>query len=170
MEKLSTLIESSQCFVLFPSKLAVDSSNFVDLIKNRENEIRKSGKSEVKPVTLIILDGTWREARRMRHHSLIKDLPQIQLSMSSLTGYKSRFIARQKSEIEERMCTLEAFSLLLREMNSRLSNETQFGASLSENSDCLFDNLDTVMDGLLRQIGMKEKSNFKRINAKAKRC
>lgn len=162
MKKLSEIIKSSlHCYVLFPSELAVDSSRFVSLIKNKK-ELKESNSDKTKhSLVLIILDGTWREARRMRHHPIIKDLPEIQLSSHSVSGYKSRFIARQKSDVEERISTLEAFALLLIEMHNEISGGESEASVFSETSTLLLNNLDIVMEELLRQLGMKEKTNFK---------
>ena len=147
---------STHSFVLFPSSTAITATELSAIVSD-VNE--KDTEDSLSHTLVIVIDGTWREARRMRHHPVIKDLPEIQLCGDSLEGYKSKFVARQKSKIEERISTLEAVALLLLELAPSEASTEATTAQL------LFENLDIVMKQLLLQMGLKEKTNLKRIKA-----
>ena len=181
MEKLKRIVQENPCYVLFPSDTSTDVSTFVDAMKDYKNELQdieidniqskesKEGDSNIinnNKLTLIVLDGTWREARRLRHCDILEDLPKIQLSLDTMTDYKSRFIARQKSNVKERISTLEAVALFLREM-ALIKNKNEPTDDIIRNeetiAEVLLNNLDIVMQQLLLQSGMKSKSNLKRM-------
>ena len=80
------------------------------------NDVMKEDRKEG-GYTFIMLDGTWREARKMSKMNCFQDIHKIQLHPASLLYHKSLFTARQKSDVKERVSTLECSSLLLRELS-----------------------------------------------------
>lgn len=69
----------------------------------------------------IILDGTWRQARRMfRHSRYLQDLPVIQPQTDRVSSYTLR-----RSTVAEHLCTAEVAIALLEQMG-----EEQGGAAL----------------------------------------
>lgn len=181
---------SSHAFVLFPSEEAVGAEQVRALIaaaaegkeepreeeeqqeggeegEGQERERRKKKKREGlrNGVSLVVLDGTWREARRMRHSPVLAQVPEIQLAPSSVAHHESLFIARQKSDVVERISTLEAVALLFQELAGTPTVEEGRVDTLSplrEAAHLLLRNLTCTMDHLLLQAGMKAKSNYKR--------
>ena len=102
----------------------------------------------------------------MRHSPILAHIPEIQLAQSSITGYRSRFTARQKSDVEERISTLEAIALLMKELSASQSTQSPTPVTYDgwgEAAEILLSNLDIVMEHLLLQSGMKGiKTNSKR--------
>lgn len=99
-EKLVEDIKSGKndVYILFP---ALDEE-----LKSRQVEYRKT---EREPA-FIILDGTWKEARRIfRKSEFLKDLPIISLEPSC----KSKFDLRRGAD-EGELCTIEAAIEILR--------------------------------------------------------
>ena len=125
-----------------------------------------------KKITIIALDSTWREARKMRRHKLIAKLPSVQLQQHSIDNHVSLFVARQKSHIVERICTLEAVALLLKETSmikeKFVGDSEDADAALSQIENIntlvsvLFSNMQLAMGALLYQSGNLGKTNFKR--------
>ena len=168
------LANSTHSFVLFPSEEAERADQLrhhllhslpptVGTTEEAKNEPTSS--SHITPlrnqITLVVLDGTWREARRMRHSPLLAELKEIQLDPASIAGHQSLFVARQKSDVAERFSTLEAVALLFREL-APADCEEEALQPLREVAHTLLGNLKLTMDHLLLQAGMKDKTNFKR--------
>ena len=60
----------------------------------------------VKPINLIVPDGSWRQARKVhRREPLLEDVPRIKLTLNQKTEYQLR---RQKHEFG--LCTFEAIA------------------------------------------------------------
>ena len=85
-------------YIVFPS-----GGDYVERMVEFE---RKPGK---KPV-FVILDGTWRQARRMfRHSRYLDSLPVIQPEVQAVSKYKLR-----KASVEGQLCTAEVAAEMLR--------------------------------------------------------
>ena len=98
-------------FLLYPSATAISVDDFKAL------QARQSGTGTlVSSLTLIVLDATWARTRSMCRHfnKMLKlDIPHIQLQPTTLSVY-----ARKQSQ-PDRICTLEAISLLLQELGEQ---------------------------------------------------
>lgn len=82
-------------------------------------------------VTIILVDGTWRQARRMSKvlgRRIIEFIPQVALS---LAGENRKSVFHRKQSEEGRICTAEALSLAVREVLSYDVN----GGNFAEVSD-----------------------------------
>ena len=74
----------------------------------QERMVEFTAKEARKPV-FIILDGTWRQARRMfRHSRYLQHLPVIQPKISGASSYKLR-----KAAVEGQLCTAEVAAVML---------------------------------------------------------
>jgi len=91
--------------VLFPSLDAVDLEEWKESLPSGQ------------PIKLIIVDGTWTQAKRVAKH-IPASIPRVKLTPTSISQYKSR---KQSSSL--RVSSLEALALAL---------HTVVGASLQE--------------------------------------
>lgn len=67
----------------------------------------------------IILDGTWRQARRMfRHSRYLEGIPVIQPNVSKTSDYRLR-----KAAVEGQLCTAEVAAAMLRQSNDVLGSD-----------------------------------------------
>ena len=87
---------AENCFVLFPSE---DSQSFEDLPVFAE------------PPLIILLDGTWRQARRLNQR-IPASVPRVKVNPNTL----SQFLCRRQT-MPGRVCTVEALSLVLKDMH-----------------------------------------------------
>lgn len=72
-----------------------------------------------KQVVLIILDGTWRQARRMfRHSRYLDSLPVIQPELTKTSRYQLR-----KASDPSHLCTVEVAAALLEQLGDALAAE-----------------------------------------------
>ena len=95
-QPLQELIHHTQCYLLFPGPKAQDSQQILQ---------------QQKPETLIIIDGTWRKARRIYHcNALLHTLPALSLNHDQLSGYRIR-----KAPSDKALSTIEAIVFLLRQ-------------------------------------------------------
>ena len=89
-----------RCFVLFPSE---DSVEYNEMPKDALN--RAGGK-----ILIIVVDGTWSQARRL-NLKIPSSIPRIKITPTTL----SKFLCRRQTRAD-RVCTVEALSLLLNDM------------------------------------------------------
>jgi DTW domain-containing protein YfiP len=101
-ERFERLISeySGRCFVLFPSTDSTEYSEFRSLSHVNEQE----------DVLVIVVDGTWRQARRL-NKKIPSDIPRVKITPTTL----SKFLCRRQTQVD-RVCTAEALSLLLVDM------------------------------------------------------
>ncbi|KAG8227781.1 hypothetical protein J437_LFUL006415 [Ladona fulva] len=77
-ENLAKILESEDSLLLYPSKEAKDISDVV------VDDYRR-------PQNLIVIDGTWDQARSMYYNSpMLKDLKQVRLSLDAVSEYVIR--------------------------------------------------------------------------------
>lgn len=95
--------------VLFPSEDSVEWPDFTSSQKSSASTV-----SEEK-LLILIVDGTWRQARRLNLR-IPADVPRVKITPTTL----SKFLCRRQAR-EDRVCTIEALSLLLQDMGDRKS-------------------------------------------------
>lgn len=130
-ELIDALNTPSQCLVLYPSE---DSQTFSSIVSQgaRENADLSSPKIWMK-VDLIILDGTWDQARRLYRRYLQGDKAPACVKLTEealntlvndedLRSYSGRQLRRHPSLFRE-ISTVAAFRLLLADMTSVLFPE-----------------------------------------------
>ena len=93
------------------------SSNDDDADASSGGDSSASGSSDARSgfMTVVLVDGTWRQARRMAKHLksvLLPGVPQVTLT---LEGPNRLSVFRRKQSAEGRVCTSEALSLFLGE-------------------------------------------------------
>ena len=113
-QDLSVLLKNKeQCRVLFPSEHCVE-------LDVSENNVQGSGGEHENVDTLIVLDGTWRKAKKIWHlNPWLHDFPGIVLKNAPPSQYQIR-----ASNISGGVSTLEAIALYC----NYLSGGTQFYA------------------------------------------
>jgi DTW domain-containing protein YfiP len=113
-EGLSELVQNKeQCRVLFPSEQSIELDMAVGT-----GQIEMQNSDSIK--TLIVLDGTWRKAKKIWHlNAWLHDFPAITLKNAPASQYVIR-----SSSVEGGVSTLEAITLFC----NYLSNSTQFDA------------------------------------------
>ena len=111
-------------FVLFP---AVGSISVPELLKRnppadsddasippqkraKVSEGQGAEDGQVRPFTIVIVDGTWNQAKHVVR-AVPNDIPRVHVDPTA----PSLFVLRTQTQ-PDRICTLEAFALLLREM------------------------------------------------------
>ena len=100
VNRLHDLIKEKKACLLFPSPEAQSTSEY--LVRNE------------KPDLCILLDGTWRKARKIYYlNPVLQALPAISLLDSGRSEYKIR-----KSPSEKALSTIEAAVALLREVGN----------------------------------------------------
>lgn len=90
-------------FVLFPSDNSIDFPSF-------SNCARNCVLAESAKILIIVVDGTWRQARRL-NLKIPDSVPRVRILPTTL----SKFLCRRQTRAD-RVCTLEALSLLLQDM------------------------------------------------------
>jgi len=99
-------MENHTVFVLFPAEN--------EELKQREMEFTRTDKTNKIPA-FIILDGTWKEARRIfRKSDFLKGLPIVSLETNNVSDYDLR-----KGASAGNLCTIEAAIEILR-MNAEI--------------------------------------------------
>jgi hypothetical protein len=94
---------------------ADDSGSHADSSHARSNSsASSSGPGQTKSVVLV--DGTWRQARRMAKHLAAVLLPGVPQVTLTLEGPSRLSVFRRKQSAEGRVCTSEALSLFLGEV------------------------------------------------------
>ncbi|WP_419836026.1 tRNA-uridine aminocarboxypropyltransferase [Endozoicomonas atrinae] len=97
-QQLQALLDTKSCYLLFPASNARACREVL---------------SETTPEVVIILDGTWRKARRIYHcNPALQKLPAITLNDTARSNYRIR-----KAPGDEALSTVEASVTLLREIN-----------------------------------------------------
>ncbi|MER2493194.1 tRNA-uridine aminocarboxypropyltransferase [Catenovulum sediminis] len=92
---------SRQCFIVFPTEAS-----------NRQVYSEKPDNQESKTPTLIILDGTWRQAKRMfNQSSWLKPFPCLQLNIAKVEDYGLR-----KAFSHEQFSTAQAAAFALAQL------------------------------------------------------
>ena len=123
--KKKSLSHKHGVVLLFPGPNSITIDTFLEqrekkVMMKRQNNNQSSGtvlnmpqEREIKPPLLVIvMDATWRRARRMANHFrkyIDADVPHIQLRPTTASIY-----ARTQSQ-DGRICTIEALALLLKE-------------------------------------------------------
>lgn len=93
--------------------------------------VREVGGSSGRIPAFIILDGTWRQARRMfRHSAYLQQVPVLDLQTQRLSRYQLR-----RSKIEEHLCTAEVAIAVLEQVG-----EAAVAAHLEGYFDCFNQN------------------------------
>jgi len=95
--KLHEVCAQTNTAVLYPAKDAVDIKDFVAQLDGE-------------PLQLIVLDGTWQEARAIGHNcsALLKDIPKVKITGS----WRSEFVIKTQPT-DESVSTLEAVAIAL---------------------------------------------------------
>jgi len=107
---------SGRSFVLFPSENSIEFESLQGYLKASD---RKS-----KDVLIIVVDGTWRQARRL-NQKISTHVPRVKITPTTL----SKFLCRRQTRVD-RVCTAEALSLLLLDMGfSEASKQMDAGIS-----------------------------------------
>jgi len=149
------LAKTKKAFVLFPSDRAVTfQQHFAEF---QPNEIQSENAllgSEEDPLTIVVVDGTWRDARKIYSScEFLQRIPALRLHQDSVDNHKPMFVARQKSDVLERISTLEAVSLILKEV-AQLHNEVESSPEIISSNMLLY-SMNLVMQKLQLQSGIK---------------
>lgn len=135
-ERLKAALEGRHALLLFPSETAhtVDDLSSLGIsFARREDAVvtsaKEAGAGPGPCVSIIVLDGTWKQVRAMRRHFFrtegLRNVPEIKLDPDSLAYWAERgsssVYARTQSQAD-RVCTLEAIALLLREAGEDEAN------------------------------------------------
>mmetsp|Transcript_23984 Transcript_23984/g.51148 ORF Transcript_23984/g.51148 Transcript_23984/m.51148 type:complete len:253 (+) Transcript_23984:1339-2097(+) len=123
MQRLQELVRQSgdRAFVLYPSEDSITASELLEAARNSAKANEKCDDNErqrERPWLPIIIDGTWRQAKRM--HKDLEGLPHVRLS--NVRG-NSQFHWRRQTE-EGRISTVEAAAFLLEELKCELEANT----------------------------------------------
>lgn len=106
--ELQTLLENPfrQCFILFPGEFRNDREVVLSPTKSDLDTICGS-----KTPTVLILDGTWKQARKMYLSKWLQTVPTLSLEPSTLANYRLRTApkAHQLSTAEAGIMVLNAF-------------------------------------------------------------
>ena len=98
-QPLQTLLKTRRCFLLFPKSEAIDSL-----------ALKKTEQPEV----VIILDGTWKKARKIYHRNpALQQLPAITINHDQPSNYRIRKVPGDTA-----LSTVEAAVILLRHANN----------------------------------------------------
>eukprot|EP01102_Stenamoeba_stenopodia_P014294 TRINITY_DN4729_c0_g1_i1.p1 TRINITY_DN4729_c0_g1~~TRINITY_DN4729_c0_g1_i1.p1 ORF type:complete len:343 (-),score=95.92 TRINITY_DN4729_c0_g1_i1:87-1115(-) len=111
-------------------------------------------------LTVVLIDGTWNQAKRMfkilqDNYALTTNPPQRIKSIRLRPSAPSRFKARQQPSPTQ-ISTLEAFVLFARQIPPPL------GRLPKVDEEIMHENMDIVMDALLKQTNNPTKTNHKR--------
>eukprot|EP00511_Aplanochytrium_stocchinoi_P008735 CAMPEP_0204857310 /NCGR_PEP_ID=MMETSP1347-20130617/20590_1 /ASSEMBLY_ACC=CAM_ASM_000690 /TAXON_ID=215587 /ORGANISM="Aplanochytrium stocchinoi, Strain GSBS06" /LENGTH=242 /DNA_ID=CAMNT_0052004675 /DNA_START=58 /DNA_END=786 /DNA_ORIENTATION=+ len=124
-DRLKTSIDEgggpANAVVLFPSDTAMTVNNYLkyrrcsfkqhDHIQDFDVDAEGVGVEIEKPLQIIVIDSTWRRARKMQHHlkSVIGEVKHVKLETDIISVY-----ARTQSQ-SGRICSVEAVALMLLE-------------------------------------------------------
>lgn len=90
------ICKQKNCAVLFPSRDAIIVEEFVSRLDGE-------------PLNLIVLDGTWKEAKSIKHNcKFLQDVPKVKLDGS----WRSQFVIKTQPT-DESVSTLEAVAIAL---------------------------------------------------------
>ncbi len=113
--------------VLFPSDASTTVDSWVADAASQSLPERGevAGKEETPRLsfTVILVDGTWHQARKMNKCLLRTLLPGIRQVALTLSGPASKSVFHRKQSQEGRICTAEATSLFVRELLSATGAE-----------------------------------------------
>ena len=102
-QELLGIINSKKCFLLFPGPNAIDSKKQIALQK---------------PEVVIILDGTWKKARRIYYcNPFLQSLPALFIDHDQQSSYRIR-----KTPDKSALSTIEAAVILLRQVDNNNSS------------------------------------------------
>lgn len=109
-------LQTSNCALLFPEEVE-NHSNLVNLAEQNsqfENLQDDAVKSEqIMPSTLVILDATWQEARKMlRRSDYLKNARKY-----SLSSKKSSVFTLRRNQVNGGLCTVECIIELFKQAN-----------------------------------------------------
>ena len=109
-EALLNLLKTEGCALLFPDENVAEKT---DLIESGCTENHQSGISKSMPSTLVILDATWQEARKMiRRSPYLKEAKKYALP----SAQDSRFTLR-RNQADGGLCTIECIIALYKQAN-----------------------------------------------------
>lgn len=109
-ETLLNLLKTEDCALLFPDETVAEQA---DLIEAAYTENVQSCIGKSMPSTLVILDATWQEARKMiRRSPYLKEARKYALP----SAQDSRFILR-RNQVDGGLCTVECIIALFRQAN-----------------------------------------------------
>ena len=123
-ERFNKLIAEnrSNTIVLFPSEDASEWDTYKQASGNPER------------ILIVVVDGTWRQARRL-NYIIPAEIPRVKITPTTL----SKFLCRRQAT-EDRVCTIEALSLLFQEIGeTEISSHLDKGLSTIQegyNSQC----------------------------------
>lgn len=125
--KFKELLEeySGRCFVLFPSEDSVEYNQVP------AEKLPGSGK-----VLIIVADGTWSQARRL-NLKIPSSIPRVKITPTTL----SKFLCRRQTRAD-RVCTVEALSLLLNDMG-----KCEAATLLDQGLECLVEHFNMQVFG-----------------------
>lgn len=103
-------------FVLFPSSSAISAREvvFQGSVAGGSSQAGGESSHRKREVVVVLVDGTWTQARRMQASSVLSHLPCVTLCSDNIQ-HQSNFQWRKQSQ-EGRICTVEAAALLLEEL------------------------------------------------------
>ncbi|GIU12561.1 DTW domain-containing protein [Shewanella sp. c952] len=111
-EALLKLLKTSDCALLFPDEAVVEKADLAEASCTEKHESRIS---KSRPNTLVILDATWQEARKMiRRSPYLKEAKKYALT----TSQNSQFNLR-RNQVDGGLCTVECIIALFKQANMR---------------------------------------------------
>ena len=98
-QELQNILNTKKCFLLFPGENAIDSKEQI---------------ARQKPEAVIILDGTWKKARRIYYSNpFLQTLPALSIEHDQQSSYRIR-----KTPGKSALSTIEAAVILLRQVDN----------------------------------------------------
>ena len=98
-QELKNILSSKKCFLLFPGPNAINSKEQI---------------AQEKPEVVIILDGTWKKARRIYYcNPFLQSLPALCIEHDQQSSYRIR-----KTPNKSSLSTIEAAVILLRQVDN----------------------------------------------------
>eukprot|EP00929_Paragymnodinium_shiwhaense_P035167 TRINITY_DN19025_c0_g1_i2.p1 TRINITY_DN19025_c0_g1~~TRINITY_DN19025_c0_g1_i2.p1 ORF type:complete len:324 (+),score=43.72 TRINITY_DN19025_c0_g1_i2:84-1055(+) len=115
--------------VLYPSDEAITPEQLVEVLGLPTSAAHNASSgpavaANTRPLLVVLIDGTWRQAKRMQRH--MEGLPKVILQPKKL----SQFHWRRQSR-EDRICTVEAAALLLDDLREPGTVSDAIGEALS---------------------------------------
>jgi DTW domain-containing protein YfiP len=163
MQELVDALSENSCFVLFPSE---DAETFETLSFRDENAETRFNLDNGKKMDLIIIDGTWEQARRLYKRyipSTADEGPRrVQLTgqalstLSTPVGESGAFTGRQlrrHPELYREISTLAAMRLLLLDMDAA------WNPTLTRSWDILAEYQERADTAAIRQLGVPRLSS-----------
>ncbi|QQX78428.1 DTW domain-containing protein [Shewanella sp. KX20019] len=112
-------LQQPDCALLFPEDMVAENKNFAEL-HHTNNDVSKVGRLgemdtsdaiKALPSTLVILDATWQEARKMlRRSAYLKEAKKYALTATHDSQFKLR-----RNQVEGGLCTIECIMELFKQ-------------------------------------------------------